>query len=198
MEEFFKDWPYSCNNPMQEWSDGTNQYKLRKIVELLDDNRVANDVFKSAKFFFDHSCENLSKNWTHAKEEERAEREKTCARVFGLLIDLAKSGQFKTSENVDNFMDLFNSIAKHHKFILIKVLCMIRLINLLNSQDILKKFDETKMAQLFSAFELHLNPNEYYYGHLVGPWGIEIERFLSTLRGELFIKNISAVQKYFE
>lgn len=183
---------------MQEWSDGTNQYKLRKIVELLDDNRVANQVFKSAKYFFEHCCENLAKSWSHAKEEERAEREKSCARVFSLLIDLAKAGQFKTSENVDTYMDLFNFIAKHHKFILIKVLCMIRLINLLNSQDILKKFDETKMNQMFTSFELNLNPNEYYYSQLVGPWSSELERLLSTLRGELFIKNISAIQKYFE
>ena len=75
---------------------------------------------------------------------------------------------------------------------------MTRLINLLNSQDILKKFDETKLNQMFTAFELNLNPNEYYYGQLVGPWSSELERFLSTLRGELFIKNISAIQKYFE
>lgn len=198
MEDFFKEWSYASKNPMSEWSDGTNQYKLRKLIETLDENRLVNDVFKSARVFFDRSCENLTKSWTHANENERSEREKSYARVFGHVVDMIKSGQVKTNENIETFMELFTSIGKQHKHIVIKLMCLIRLISLLNNGDFVSKLDEAKMSQIFSTFEINLSPSEYYFGQVVGPWGSEIERFLAKIQGDLFIKHISAIQKYFE
>lgn len=200
MEALFREWSYGCKNPTSEWWEGTNQFKIRKILETLDENRLVNDVLRSARLFFDGSCENLHKSWSQptTKEVERAEREKSSAQVFGSLLDLIKPNQVKTNENFDNFMDLFNSVSKQQKPMLIKLMCMMRLVTFLNGGEFIKKLGEAKLSQLFSGFEVNLNPDEYYYAQVVRNWGSDIQNLLSKLQGELFVKIITSIQKYFE
>lgn len=201
MEQFFKDFSYSSKNVMQEWTDSTNQYKLRKCLEnLSDESQKANEVLKSAKLFFDRCCDDLHKSWSHASEGEREEREKLLARIFSFILDLTHAEKIKNLQNIESFMDLYNTVSKQKKYILMKILCLIRLNNMLGYPgSILERLDETKMNQVFTGLEVILNSTDSYFNPTNSQWLTEVDRILSLFQNEaLFMKNIQVLQKYFE
>lgn len=198
MEQYFKEWPYTCKNPTLEWNESTNLYKIRKLVENLDNDSKSLQVFRSAKIFFNGCCDEMAKNWSHAKEEERLEREKSQAQVFSFLIDLTRSDHVKSNESINAFLDVFIFASKQKKFNLFKVLCIVRLLTILNNGDFWAKFSVANTSELFSALEINLNFNESYLSPVIRPLSQELDKLVFKYKKEEFVKNVATLQKYFE
>lgn len=202
MEEFVKEFNYSARNVTEEWDDRNNQNRLGRLIQNLKPDEKNTDLLKAAKIVFIYCNDDLNKH-RNDKDENKTERERSHYKIFKQIMNYIVFQKLNAQPNIDLYMDLFRTVSKQKEHVLFKLLCTLSLLKVinLNFSKLLDNLNEEFISEVFLALEIDLNPDEnYYFKDIIDPWKSEIDKLLAQIQNneEFFVKNILAIQRYFE